>query len=216
MDEIDPLFDWLTGPDGRARARYWARRYGIADAGDDVQQDALLRALRSGVDGNDVDPAAFGTTLIKRAAIDILRATSRQAELVRLYDEDDVDPDAKLDHLDDGPGPEDLIVDDAAHDALRAVVFNAERAAPRDVSAALALLTLTLDTSLGPASAPQPVAGATPATARGWVALHYSGQAECFPSAGESEDNAMRKRRERAIKRATALLATALQGASDV
>jgi hypothetical protein len=215
MNEDDPLFKWLNGPDGRGRARYWARRYGIAEAGDDVLQDALLRALRSAVDRNDVDPAAFGTTLIKRTAIDLLRATSRRAQLVRLYDEDD-DPDAKLDQLDDGPGPEDLIIDDAAHDSLRAVVFNAERAAPRDVSAALAFLTLITDPSLGPASAPQPVAGATPATARGWVALHYSGQSECFPSAGESEDNAMRKRRERAIKRATALLASALQGASDV
>lgn len=215
MDELDSLLKWLNGPDGRGRARYWARRYGIADAGDDVLQDALLRALRSEVDGNEVDPAAFGTTLIKRAAIDILRATSRRAELVRLYDEDD-DPEAKLDRLDDGPGPEDLIADAAAHDSLRAAVFNADRAAARDVSAALGLLTLTLDTSLGPAAAPQPLAGATPHQARAWVALHYAGQSECFPSAGGSEDNAMRKRRERAITRATALLASALQGASDV
>ena len=217
MDEDDPLLEWLNGPEGHGRARYWARRYGIPDAVDDVLQDALMRALRSDVDPDEVEPAAFGTTLIKRAAIDLLRATSRRPELVRVYEEDDNDdPDAKLDHLDDAPGPEALIVDDAGFDLLRAGVFNAERAAPRDVSAALALLTLTVDPSLGPASAPQPLAGATPETARGWVAIHYSGQSECFPKPGESEDNAMRKRRERAIKLATALLASALQGASDV
>ena len=216
MDEHDPLLHWLNGPDGRGRARYWARRYGIPDAGDDVLQDALLRALRSEVDGNDVDLAAFGTTLIKRAAIDILRATSRRPELVRLYGEDD-DPDAKLDQPDVGVGPEGVVVDEAAaFDSLRAIVFTAERAAPRDVSAALALLTLTADPSLGPASAPQPAAGAIAATARAWVALHYSGQSECFPSNREPDGAAMRKRRERAIARATALLASALQGASDV
>lgn len=210
MDDLDPLLRWLNGPSGRSAARYWARRYGIGDAGDDVAQEALLRALRR--TGDDVDdPAAFGTTLIKRTAIDLLRATSRRAQLVRLYDEDDDDPDAKLARADDGPGPEDLFADDAA----RAVVFSAA-APPRDVSAALALLTLTVDPSLGPAAAPQPAAGATPTAARGWVALHYSGQRDCFPSHGKPDGATMRKRRERAIARATALIARALQGASDV
>lgn len=215
MEELDPLLEWLNGPHGRQRARYWARRYGIAEAGEDVAQDALLRALRSGVDGNEVDPAAFGTTLIKRAAIDILRATARRAEPAWLRDEDD-DPDDAVDSADTSPLPEDLIVDDAANDTTRAVVFSADGAAPRDVSAALALLTLTVDPSLGPASAPQPAGGATPAMARGWVALHYSGQWECFPSATSPDGAAMRKRRERAISRATALIARALEGASDV
>lgn len=192
---------------------------------DDVIQDALRRvwvATSSG--GEHIDNVeAFVTTLVRRAATDIVRTRVRRLQVVELRD---VDLDAEVQgcwftpasHLDVGA---DAVAGESIA-TVRRTIHHLLGTDPQAGAAALAYLVVSVDGAVPAADCPRPAGGATEVDDAEWAGLWYAGQYECFATASAGEglsdggrgDGAgrsvrVRKRRSRATHRFRDLLARA-------
>ena len=156
---------------------------------DDVVQDALRRVcVATAPGGEPIDNVeAFVTTVVHRAAVDIVRGRVRRPQVIDLRG---VDPDAEVQgcwftpasHLDAG-------ADACAGEALAAVrrtIHHLLGDDPMAGAAALAYLVVTVDGGVPASDCPRPAGGATAVDEAEWVGLWYSGRRDCFeaPSLG--------------------------------
>lgn len=191
----EQLVEWLTSEDARSAARAECGRLGLGASGADDLLQGVYLAVSARVPVDDVVP--YARRALRNLAIDTAGSMSRfdrrpSEELVEEPPPDAPDPLERADA--------DLLAALQLRLVDRLTLERADRA-----SAALALATLeVLDLDPHPC-APTPAAG--PGSARAWAALHTSGFDD-FPAGGAPEPPAARKRRERAIERARALLAS--------
>ena len=207
---LESLVCWIQSS-GAPYARNLARRASLPGAehiADDIVQDASLRAIA--MDAREpaeveFNNEALGRHLLRRAAQDIQRATHRRPQLDPITTErEDEDFDVPVE--DARPRAEDLVVDAAYEDALRLELFHAPRPKVSDIAAALSLLTLVFHPLPGSAGL-SPRLGEDPGDVpQAWIALHSAGRTDCFPLPGGPDDDALRKRRSRAITAMNRLL----------
>ena len=208
---------WLRAPEGRARLRRALGRHRLPGAlADDLFQEALYRAWRAIDAGTDIASVpAFTTTLLVRAARDLLRGAARRGELAEHPAGDDDALDRAASDL--SPGDDDPVGDaaagaltDAAADRVRRSVAGLLAPQPSCGAAALAFVVLVADGAWLPADAPAPGAGVDPAEGLAWGALWYAGRDDCVEAlAGDAAPAAVRARRSRALRAMRALLAQA-------
>ena len=213
---VDAAAGFLTGDGHRVVARALAGHGLPAHLADDLVQEALLRAHRAEQRGDVVaNVDAFTTTLVQRAARDLLRGIRRRPEGHAAA--------APIDELEGDPVvgrlgadlPEAAAMGAAAAVELRRRVAGALVGQPRPAAGALAVLAIVLD-GAGPADdCPAPRAGAGDDEALAWAGLFYAGRRECFPAPGEGDDAATRKRRSRAVQDQRRVLHDAVTGGDD-
>lgn len=194
----DPVVEWLSGEEAARAARRWAARRGLSHLWGDVLGTAVADALRhhrAHPDWEAENPAAYGTTLLRRALARVLSADrppvpGGDGERISFVPLDGVEL------------PEAGAVPDAPHDGLldemRATV-EALGGPGWLVSAALTHLTLSVDEVDAPRGLPAPVAGSTPRQAHCWPALALAGEHDLFPDV-DGDPPARRRKRSRRIR----------------
>ena len=231
---VEGVNAWLWGPEGRGRVRHAIDRYRLPAAlADDLAQEVLYRAWRAIGRGEAiVSVPAFATTLLSRAAVDLLRGRSRRGEGLERPGAE-----ARAGHLDDreDPGaPADpgrssqtttsadpvgdavaLALDPPVADGMRRSLHGLLGPRPTAGAAALAYVTLVADDVPLPVDCPAPEGGVDPEEGLAWAALWCTGREDCFEAgtggAGAPEA-AIRARRSRALRAMRAILAQAANG----
>ena len=184
---------------------------------DDLVQEVLLRVIGAHRRGTEIlDVEAFVATVARRTAVDLVRGLLRRPE-VQLPEED-----AGEDPMADVPAPDDpeqeivsaeelaqlgRIIDTVRRRLAARLGQNPDRAA-----GALAVLAIAHGDAEPADDCPRPVGGVAADEATAWAGLFYGGADRCFPTDGDPEDAAMRKRRSRALARQRELLQEALRG----
>jgi hypothetical protein len=204
---VEGVNAWLWGPEGRSRVRYAIDRYRLPVAlADDLAQEVLYRAWRAIGRGEAiVSVPAFATTLLSRAAVDLLWGRSRRGE--------DLEPGADAepghpgspahtgspadpsDPADPGAGaPADpsatgadpvgdavaLALDPPLADGMRRSIHGLLGPRPAAGAAALAYVTLVADEVPPPTGCPIPEGGVDPEEGLAWAALWCTGRDDCF------------------------------------
>lgn len=193
------------------------RRYVVANAlprdlVDDLVQNVLEDVWILEVRGQDiVDEEHLKATvalIARRRVIDLVRGRRRRPEGHLIA----VSPDG-TDPLDAIAAPDRVeervvavtvagsMVDDLRRGLLARLLGYPSRAA-----GALAVLAIVHGDARPAADCPRPGPGVDPAAAVPWAGVFYGGTEGCFPTEGQPEDPAMRKRRSRAIERQQAVL----------
>jgi hypothetical protein len=232
---IEGVNAWLRGPGGRTRIGHTVDRYRLPPAlADDLVQEVLYRAWRA-IRGDEavVSAPAFATTLLTRAAVDLLRGRAPREEAPERPGAPSgplADADAGTERESGtvagaapGAGP----VGDAVPVALDAPLADDMRRSlhgllgpyPATGAAALAYVTLVADGVPPPSDCPAPEAGVDPEEGRAWAALWCSGRDDCFEAGpgGPADDptggqGAVRARRSQALRAMRALLSRAESG----
>lgn len=205
--DLDAVLRYLFGAPGRAAAEraLWRQRL-PEHLLDDVRSRAAQRALRAvEAAGTIHNVGGFAHRLLQRGAQDVLRARrADEANLRRLGTVVPVDDLGGADVAE----PERPTTDDGRLGAAarEAVVLHAARSVPV-AAAALAFLSIRDDGAVVAVDCPQPAGGVGPVEAATWAGLWYAGERACFPSDGQVDGPAIRKRRERAGRRVRELLA---------
>lgn len=209
---------FLRSDAGRAAVRRALRITHLPAAlADDLVQDALRRVwvATTGDEAAVDNIEALVTTVLHRAAVDIVRNRIRGPQVIDWRES--VDPDAAGQGTPfDGASPLDVEADVLARQSLAAVrraVHHALSVDPAAGAAALAYLAVAVDGAAPGHGCPQPAAGSTPGEAAEWAALWYAGRSACFEGDGAAAPAAVRKRRSRQARRMRDLLATAASSA---
>jgi hypothetical protein len=180
---------------------------------------------------------AFATTLLSRAAVDLLRGRTRRGEALERPGTEAGGPEAEARHGNAGVGADPVgdavayAVDPSLADGLRRSVHGLLGPRPATGAAALAYVTLVADDVPPPGDCPAPEGGVDPHEALAWAALWCTGRDDCFevgcttltdpaaptdPAAvGDAGRAAIRARRSRALRAMRALLAQAATGLSE-
>ena len=188
----DDVLDWLRGPEALSVARRWVHRRQLpgGDATvDDVLSDATA-AMFAHVQRNPSATydraAAYGSTLIRNATVQMLRDAPTRTE-------------EWLDPSFDPPSPSVEPVDATIADGVRITLERSGSSEPWVTSAALSYLTLLLHPDGAPGGLPAPAAGSDERHARCWPALWIAGERAWFPDATEGEPGNLRRTRARRI-----------------
>ena len=207
---------FLLGDQGRSIVRRWLSRYRLpTHCFDDVIQDALIRVLTAedrGMKPDNVD--AFVTTVVQRAARDLLRGRLRRPEGHL------ADPPAEgeaWDFADDTAGPAQIALDSEAIaalgeqvDATRHVLGASLASKAHPAAMSLAVLAIVHGDAVPADDCPTPASGVGAEEGVWWAGVFYAGPDGCFAIDGEPEHAAVRKRRSRAINAAKSALAAAV------
>jgi hypothetical protein len=191
---VDGAAGFLGGP-GHGLARRTLSALGLpADLDDDLVQEALIRALRAEERGVHVDNIeAFTTVVLQRAARDLSRGLRRRPE-GHLVHEEPLDGPSVDDH------PDAVVLDALDRDEVRERLGRELAGRARAVAGALAVFAVAVDGARPAADCPAPKAGAGEQEVLAWAGLFYGGRRDCFPRPGEADDDAIRKRRSRAVQ----------------
>lgn len=174
------------------------------DLADDLVQEVLIRAYRAELRGDVVDNIeAFVTTLVHRAAVDLIRGVRRRPEGHPPEHRPDDEP---IDTLADA-----VLTDLEAIAGLLGVELRQRLGSqladhPVAAAGALVVLAIAVDGAAPADDCPAPAGGAGDDEAAVWAGLFYAGERRCFPGPRTPEDAAMRQRRSRAVRRQRALL----------
>lgn len=197
---------YLYGEDGRRMVAQRLARYGLpAGLADDLAQDAFVRVLRSeerGLKPRNVE--AFVTTLVQRAARDLLRGLLRKPEghLAAAPEQEQV-----WEFVDDEPdAAEQLAMAERLSelgdrvDATRLRLAEQLDSKPHPGAAALAVLAILHGDATPAADCPGPAGGVAQEERVWWAGVFYGGPDGCFASDDGAEDANTRKRRSRALR----------------
>jgi DNA-directed RNA polymerase specialized sigma24 family protein len=219
---VEGVNAWLWGPQGRTRVRHALDRYRLPGTlADDLAQEVLYRAWRAiGRGETIVSVPAFATTLLSRAAVDLLRGRTRRAEARERPGAEAGDPDAEAgagrgagcDPVGNGVA---AAIDPPVADHLRRSVHGLLGARPATGAAALAYVTLVADDVPPPKGCPAPQGGVDADEALAWAALWCTGRDDCFDAASNADPATVRARRSRALRAMRALLAQAATGLGE-
>jgi DNA-directed RNA polymerase specialized sigma24 family protein len=188
---------------------------------DDVVQEVFLRAVRAEEKGFEPDVLeAWVTQLVQWETRDLLRGRGRRRRHEDVAVGDAGLADRLWDPTEAPLGPDDEVVFEAVDlaiaaehvAAIRLRLAQALSSKPYPAAGALCLVTIACDGAEPAADCPRPSGGVAQSEAAWWAGIFYSGQTSCFPSAGLSEDNTMRKRRSRALKATKDLVEEAVGG----
>jgi hypothetical protein len=223
---VEVVNAWLWGSEGRTRVRHALDRYRLPPTlADDLAQEVLYRAWLAIARGEAIiSVPAFATTLLSRAAVDLLRGRARRGEDLEppgAESGDRVDPDPEAD-ADAGTDPVGdtvaVALDPPVADGMRRSLHGLLGPQPAAGAAALAYVTLVADDVPPPADCPAPRGGVDPQERLAWAALWCTGRDDCFeapPGRPAADPAATRARRSRALRTMRALLARAANGLSE-
>ena len=210
---------WLATADARAAAVYEVTARSLPkEMADDLLSlvaVALAQRFASPSAAEIDDPVAYARRSLTMRAIDLQRGAIRDRHNRTPWP---VDAEGEpVDVHDSVALPIELghEIDTAILAVRRAVAAQLSNARPWAGAAAMTVLTLTVHRDVPvPPGVPTPDANDDLQLIR-WAALYLAGQRTCFPTDGNAEDDAMRKRRSRALRAVDDVLVTAT-AASDV
>jgi hypothetical protein len=178
------------------------------------------RVQRAEEQGIEVEVLARWVAHVARwAAIDLVRgrARRREREALAVNEAEAADP-TVLRPLADDLGPDDLVAEELdvarfgeAVEQIRISVAQAlgDARNPHPAAGALAVLAIVAGDAEPADDFNGPVGGVSQNQAVPWAGVFYGGPDRCFPTSSDPEDDAMRKRRSRALQRQAKLLQAA-------